>query len=351
MSTLNSESTQSLVKNLSSKDRDTIKDKFKGFNASFEEIIQRHRGLYLEPEVRTQFAKEVQSFVEPLYSRFYDRYAEIDRGRGKYVKFDKNGLAGQLVNAFNSTTGPGGRSDNYAYVLSSRRTKDAVVIDPASPGDHRDHAGGNKEVLQFIEENGDPFHKSSASPDLTVLGGERCLAATYSPQHGEVISLFDGISLTALRTPCHTQDSICYYAVDENVAESTAADEVKRAVFTGDTLFIGGCGRFFEGKPNEMEVALNGILGKLPDDTRIYPGHEYTKSNAKFGYSVDQSEPVRKLVDYCANNKETWGKFTISQEREHNVFMKTSDPAIQRVTGTTDPVQVMGKLRQMKNAA
>ncbi|KAI5307068.1 hypothetical protein KEM56_005017 [Ascosphaera pollenicola] len=106
-SSLTSESTQSLVKVLSSKDRDTIKDKFKGFNTSFEEIIQRHRGLCLEPEVRMQFAKEVQSFVEPLYSRFFDRYAEIDRGRGKYVKFDKTGLAGQLSSAFASTIGPG----------------------------------------------------------------------------------------------------------------------------------------------------------------------------------------------------------------------------------------------------
>lgn len=109
-SSLNSESTQSLVKTLNSKDRDTIKDKFKGFNMSFEEIIQRHRGLYLEPEVRAQFAKEVQSLVEPLYSRFFDRYSEIDRGRGKYVKFDKNGLGSQLSSAFASTVGPGNSS-------------------------------------------------------------------------------------------------------------------------------------------------------------------------------------------------------------------------------------------------
>ncbi|KAI5307067.1 exocyst complex component exo70 [Ascosphaera pollenicola] len=213
---------------------------------------------------------------------------------------------------------------------------------------HHDHAGGNEEALQFIQQSGTPFsNSSSSSSDLTVLGGEQCLAATYNPKHGEVVTLFDGITLMALRTPCHTQDSICFYSVHENAPEG----EIKRAVFTGDTLFIGGCGRFFEGKPEEMEVALNGILAKLPDDTKIYPGHEYTKSNAKFAWSVDQSEPVRQLVDYCAKNAETWGKFTIGQEKQHNVFMRTSDPAIQRATGKADPVQVMGKLRQMKNAA
>ncbi|KAI5295190.1 exocyst complex component exo70 [Ascosphaera acerosa] len=98
---------ESLVKSLHSKDREVIKDKFKGFNASFEEIVQRHRGLFLEPEVKAQFSKEVHSFVEPLYARFYDRYAEIDRGRGKYVKFDKAGLTAQLTAAFASTVGPG----------------------------------------------------------------------------------------------------------------------------------------------------------------------------------------------------------------------------------------------------
>ncbi|KAI5295098.1 Cytoplasmic glyoxalase II [Ascosphaera acerosa] len=240
-------------------------------------------------------------------------------------------------------------ADNYAYVLSSTRTKDAVVFDPASPDDHHDHAGGNREALAFVQKHGQPFSATSPSPDLTVLGGEKCIAATYVPQHEEVLTLFDGISLTALRTPCHTLDSICWYAVDENA--DTAAGEVSRAVFTGDTLFIGGCGRFFEGNPQQMEVALNGVLAKLPDDTKIYPGHEYTKANAKFGYSVDQSEPVRQLVDYCAQNTETWGKFTIGQEKMHNVFMKTSDPAIQRITGTSDPAQTMAKLRQMKNAA
>lgn len=53
-----------------------------------------------------------------------------------------------------------------------------------------------------------------------------------------------------------------------------------------DTLFLAGCGRFFEGTPEEMHAALT-HLGKLPDDTIVYNGHEYTKGSAKFGLSVE----------------------------------------------------------------
>jgi hydroxyacylglutathione hydrolase len=63
-----------------------------------------------------------------------------------------------------------------------------------------------------------------------------------------------------LHTPCHTQDSVCYFLEHDG----------SKAVFTGDTLFIAGCGRFFEGTPEEMDAALNKILGSLPPDTKVY---------------------------------------------------------------------------------
>ncbi|KAH8424696.1 EXO70 family protein [Aspergillus melleus] len=86
-----------IVKSLSSKDKDAIKDKFKAFNASFDEMLARHKGLYMEREVRGVLARELQTVLEPLYARFYDRYHEIDKGRGKYVKYDKGSLSAQLA--------------------------------------------------------------------------------------------------------------------------------------------------------------------------------------------------------------------------------------------------------------
>jgi hydroxyacylglutathione hydrolase len=85
---------------------------------------------------------------------------------------------------------------------------------------------------------------------------------TKTPTDGSTFSIGESIKVKALHTPCHTQDSISYFFEDGN----------ERAVFTGDTLFIGGCGRFFEGTPEEMHKALNKTLASLPDDTKVYVG-------------------------------------------------------------------------------
>jgi hydroxyacylglutathione hydrolase len=76
-----------------------------------------------------------------------------------------------------------------------------------------------------------------------------------------------------------------------------------------------GCGRFFEGTPEEMHKALNVTLASLPDDTKVYPGHEYTRSNIKFGQHVTDTVPVQKLAKFCAENEQTQGKFTIGDEK------------------------------------
>ncbi|KAI0972605.1 exocyst complex protein exo70 [Xylaria arbuscula] len=83
----------SIVKGLSSKDKDAIKAKFQTFNASFDELVNRHKSFSMEREVRQMFAKDIQQMLEPLYNRFWDRYHEIDKGRGKYTKYDKSSIA------------------------------------------------------------------------------------------------------------------------------------------------------------------------------------------------------------------------------------------------------------------
>ncbi|KAI1139003.1 hydroxyacylglutathione hydrolase [Hypoxylon sp. FL0543] len=244
-----------------------------------------------------------------------------------------------------------GSHDNYAYLLIDDKSKDAVVIDPAHPEEvapvlkqaiqggkinltaivnthhHFDHAGGNDKIRSEL-----------GKPNLPIIGGKDCQSVTQTPAHGEEFKLGD-IAVKALHTPCHTQDSICWYAKDGD----------DKAVFTGDTLFHGGCGRFFEGTAEEMHKALNKTLASLPDDTKVYPGHEYTKSNVKFGISVLQNEATKKLQAFAENNAETQGKFTIGDEKLHNVFMRVEDPEVQKATGKTDPVEVMAQLRTMKN--
>ena len=99
-----------------------------------------------------------------------------------------------------------------------------------------------------------------------------------------------------------------------------------------------------------MHTALNKTLAALPDDTKVYPGHEYTKSNIKFVQSVLDIAPVQSLVQFCEQNKETPGRFTIGDEKKHNIFMMVDDPKVQQITGELEPEKVMGKLREMKNS-
>ena len=88
-----------VIKSLSSKERDAIKEKFKTFNVLFETLSARHREMMpsMEREVRSGLVREIQAMIEPLYGRFWDKYHEVDKGKGKYVRYDKAGLSGQLA--------------------------------------------------------------------------------------------------------------------------------------------------------------------------------------------------------------------------------------------------------------
>lgn len=247
-----------------------------------------------------------------------------------------------------------GSSNNYAYIVTDEATKEGVIIDPANPEEafppldqaiksgelklksivnthhHWDHSGGNSKIL------------SQLSSKVPIVGGKDCQAVSETPADGSKFKIGQNIEVTALYTPCHTQDSICWFMEDKSKDE--------RAVFTGDTLFIGGCGKFFEGNPAEMHTALNKTLAALPDDTKVFPGHEYTKSNVKFLIKVaPEDAAVQKLEKLANENKETQGLSTIGEEKKHNLFMRVDSEEMQKATGKTDPVDVMGGLRELKN--
>lgn len=83
----------SVVKGLNSKEREIIKEKFKVFNSAFDELVTKHKNYNMERDVRNLLGREVQRVIEPLYGRFWDRYHEIDKGKGKYVRYSKSDLS------------------------------------------------------------------------------------------------------------------------------------------------------------------------------------------------------------------------------------------------------------------
>ncbi|KAG0726246.1 Hydroxyacylglutathione hydrolase, mitochondrial [Chionoecetes opilio] len=152
--------------------------------------------------------------------------------------------------------------------LMDEKSKEAAIVDPVDPKTvleavkaagaslttvltthhHWDHAGGNKELV------------STYGQPLKVVGGdERVDGLTQLVGHGDTLTLGD-LKVECLFTPCHTKGHICYSVTSDD-------PEHKPAVFTGDTLFIGGCGKFFEGDGKQMHHALIEVLGALPDHT------------------------------------------------------------------------------------
>jgi hydroxyacylglutathione hydrolase len=151
------------------------------------------------------------------------------------------------------------QDDNYSYIIiDAKHPKKAVFVDPfdvpacQSAADklgieevvgnitthhHQDHSGGNEEFAQKY-------------PKAVVYGGSNKIPALNKMvKDGDNFPLFEGssIKVTTKHTPCHTQDSTAFFLEDENQSV-TEGKNYARGVFTGDTLFISGCGRFFEGE-------------------------------------------------------------------------------------------------------
>ena len=157
---------------------------------------------------------------------------------------------------------------------------------------------------------------------------------------------FAGHNFQVLSTPCHTAGHVSYWLGKTNPP----------MLFCGDTLFVGGCGRFFEGTPSQMVASLQ-KLSSLPPETLVCCGHEYTLSNMRFAAQVDPNNPavLNKLA--WAEEQTSQGLSTVpstlGEELEYNPFMRLGEKSIRSSLGFTSSctdTKVMQRLREMKNA-
>lgn len=255
--------------------------------------------------------------------------------------------------------------DNYMYLLIDEATRQAAAVDPVNASSmasavhdqgvelrailtthhHHDHAHGNADLLGMF-------------PDITVYGGDaRVQALTKSVQHGESIKL-GSLNIECLATPCHTRGHICYYVTCDadplGSGTGSPSSTSEKVVFTGDTLFIAGCGRFFEGTPEQMDHNLNVVLGNLPSETKVYCGHEYTVTNLKFALSVEpQNGDIKSKLAWAHAKvamREPTVPSTIGEEKRINPFMRLKRSQVKKYTGETDELEVMTVLRHRKNS-
>lgn len=250
-------------------------------------------------------------------------------------------------------------SDNYAYLLIDDDTKTAACVDPAEAAlvvaaakrenvqlesiltthHHSDHAGGNSQMVSQV-------------PGIKVYGGrlDNVQACTDNLDHRNTVQV-GGIQVEALHTPGHTRGSISYYCT-----AGTPSAANPGVVFTGDTMFVGGCGRIFECTPEDLHNSMNNVIGALPPDTQVYVGHDYTVKNLQFAVAVEPGGPTEKL-----DNMLKWAQeqklaraysvpSTLQNEWLINPFMRANDPKMSSICPGCSPVEVFAKLRKQKDS-
>lgn len=199
---------------------------------------------------------------------------------------------------------------------------------------HNDHIGG---IAGLIEKF--PAARIVApEPDRARIPGAQLYVS-----EGQTIKV-GNLTARIIETPGHTSGHIVYFFEQDHL------------LFAGDTLFALGCGRAFEAPPHILHASLQKLV-RLPEDTKIYCGHEYTLSNGRFALSVDPENPaLRKrfagIEALRAADKPTLPT-TLQLELETNPFLRAHDAGIQKALGMTgaDPAAVFTELRERKNKA
>lgn len=238
-------------------------------------------------------------------------------------------------------------SDNYGFLARDEETGLAACVDTPDAGAilreldrlgwklalilnthwHPDHAGGNAEV--------------KAATGATIVGPKevtRISALDREVTGGDVVEL-GATRLQVIETGGHTLGHIAYF------------DAVDRIAFVGDTLFALGCGRLFEGTPEQMWASLQ-RLAALPDDTTVYCAHEYTASNARFALSVDDDPALKRRADqvFAARERgEPTVPTTIGLEKATNPFLRAPQLAARVGAAGKPDHEAFGAVRAAKD--
>lgn len=243
------------------------------------------------------------------------------------------------------------RSDNYALLLKADG-EDAVLVDApeAAPiAAALERLGWTIGTILVTHHHGDHVEgiAALAGPGTVVIGNladrHRIPGLNRTIQPGQAFSA-GGFEIVAIDTPGHTVGHVAYHLPREAL------------LFSGDTLFAMGCGRLFEGSPEDMWGSLT-RLAALPDETRVYCGHEYTLSNARFATAQfpddgAMRDRLRTVEAERAEGRPTVPT-TIGDEKRTNPFLRAADPRTADAIGLAgaSPVEVFAELRRRKDRA
>ena len=214
-------------------------------------------------------------------------------------------------------------TDNYVWLIHDEESGETAAVDPSvgppvlaaaeargwritqvlNTHWHPDHTGGNQSIHEMTGApvTGPEEVRRVYAPDRIVAEGDRVQLGPWQAEVWEI--------------PAHTGGHIAYYF------------EQAKAVFVGDTLFAMGCGRLFEGTAEQMHSNLQRLAG-LPEDVRVYCGHEYTLANARFAMAVDPDNRAVSdrlgAVQAMRERDEVTLPTSIGEERATNPFMRAA---------------------------
>ena len=241
--------------------------------------------------------------------------------------------------------------DNYIWTL--RDDKRAAVVDPGDARPVIEYL--TREKLELVAILATHHHADHVGGIAELLGrgrvpvygprGEPIETLTRAVGEGDTVTIPElSLSFAVLDIPGHTRAHIAYYGAD--------------CLFCGDTLFACGCGRVFEGTPEQMYASLE-KLRALPDSTRVYCGHEYTLANIGFARSVEPGNGALGAREARDRKLREAGKptlpTTLGEEKATNTFLRCLEPAVVESANkylgarAADPVRVFAAIRDWKN--
>lgn len=244
------------------------------------------------------------------------------------------------------------RSDNFGYLVHDTATGRTAAIDAPETAAIKTALEYRGWTLTDIFITHHHIDHVEAIADLKAEFGVRVVGPRAEADKieglDELVSGGDRVTLgetsfEVYDAPGHTLGHIVFH------------DKTGKHLFTADALFSLGVGRMFEGKPGPMWEGLE-ELRALPDDTLVYPGHEYTASNAAFAMSVDPKNPALNIRAAEVKRMVEAGKYTIpvtlGMEKASNPFLRADQPALAKAMGLAadaEPAKVFGALRKAKD--
>ena len=227
--------------------------------------------------------------------------------------------------------------DNYSYLIIDKKNNTACVVDPSEADPIIEYLENNNIKLKFILNTHHHYDHVGGNEKLKEKYGASIIGYKGDKERIPKIDIlvndqetwiYKNFEAKVIHVPGHTLGHVCFYFYKE------------QSVFTGDTLFSLGCGRIFEGTHSQMFSSLM-KLKELPQNTKVYCGHEYTKQNSNFCIVHDENNENLKAkikeIEIKLKNRIPTIPSTIKDELECNVFLRSHN------------VETFSKLRDLKD--